>query len=237
MTTTCLRMRSASTRVAFSVAGLLLPILRRGGRDAADRGSLVSAAEALAEVLDLVPELAGPARTVAELPGGLTNANYKVTTGAGAFVVRCWADDTGLLAIDRDNEYENSVRAAEVGVGAPVIAYLPEHNTMVVGFIEGTTMSAATLRARRPSSARSPRPAGACTDARPSATTSTCSRPSRAISRSSRPVASACPSATWSSRRTPRPSATPSARARRRPCRATTTCWPRTSSSRPTDSG
>src|SRR5436190_1015566 len=66
---------------------------------------------------------------------------------AGCFVVRCWADDTGLLAIDRDNEYENSVRAAEVGVGAPVIAYLPEHNTMVVGFIEGTTMNAATLRA------------------------------------------------------------------------------------------
>ena len=107
----------------------------------------MSAAEALAEVFDLVPELAGPERTVAELPGGLTNANYKVTTGAGCFVVRCWADDTGLLAIDRDNEYENSVRAAEVGVGAPVIAYLPEHNTMVVGFIEGTTMSAATLRA------------------------------------------------------------------------------------------
>src|SRR5215208_5455050 len=99
ITTTCLRMRSPSTRVAFSVAGLLLPILRRGGRDAADRGSLVSAAEALAEVFDLVPELAGPGRTVVGLPGGLTNANYKVTTGAGCFVVRCWTDDTGLLAI------------------------------------------------------------------------------------------------------------------------------------------
>src|SRR6187397_225642 len=59
MTTTCLRMRGASRRVAFGVAALLLP------------NWLVSAADALAEVFDLVPELAGPERTVAELPGGL----------------------------------------------------------------------------------------------------------------------------------------------------------------------
>jgi thiamine kinase-like enzyme len=61
-------------------------------------------------------------------------------------VVRCWDDDTGLLAIDRDNEYENSVRAAEAGVGAPVVAYLPEENTMVFEFIEGTTMTAQHLQ-------------------------------------------------------------------------------------------
>ncbi len=106
----------------------------------------MSLATPLEEVLALVSELATGRRSVAELPGGLTNANYKVTTDAGAYVVRRWDNDTGLLAIDRDNEYENSVRAAEVGVGAPVVAYLPEHNTMVVGFIEGTTMSAERLR-------------------------------------------------------------------------------------------
>ena len=36
----------------------------------------------LDEVLELVPELAGP-RTVSELPGGLTNANHKVVTDGG----------------------------------------------------------------------------------------------------------------------------------------------------------
>ncbi|HVC85136.1 MAG TPA: choline/ethanolamine kinase family protein [Solirubrobacteraceae bacterium] len=102
---------------------------------------------ALEQVLDEVAELADPGRTVSDLPGGLTNANYKVVAGAGAYVVRRWSDDTGLLAIDRDNEYENSVRAAEVGVGAGVVAYLPEDNTMVLEWLEGTTLSAAELRA------------------------------------------------------------------------------------------
>jgi thiamine kinase-like enzyme len=102
---------------------------------------------ALEQVLDEVAELADPGRTVSDLPGGLTNANYKVVTGAGAYVVRRWSDDTGLLAIDRDNEYENSVRAAEVGVGAGVVAYLPEDNTMVMEWLEGATLSAAELRA------------------------------------------------------------------------------------------
>jgi thiamine kinase-like enzyme len=101
---------------------------------------------ALEQVLDEVAELADPGRSVSDLPGGLTNANYKVVTGAGAYVVRRWSDDTGLLAIDRDNEYENSVRAAEVGVGAGVVAYLPEHNTMVMEWLEGSTLSAAELR-------------------------------------------------------------------------------------------
>jgi thiamine kinase-like enzyme len=101
----------------------------------------------LEEVLDMVAELAAPGRTVTPLPGGLTNSNHKVVTGGCSYVVRRWSDDTGLLAIDRDNEYENSVCAAEVGVGARVVAYLPEHNTMVMEWIEGRTLSAAELRA------------------------------------------------------------------------------------------
>jgi thiamine kinase-like enzyme len=100
----------------------------------------------LDEVLELVPELAGRRREVSELPGGLTNANHKVVTDEGAYVVRRWSDEGALLAIDRDNEYENSVKAAAAGVGAPVTAYLPEHNTMVIGFVEGTTLSAEALR-------------------------------------------------------------------------------------------
>jgi thiamine kinase-like enzyme len=99
----------------------------------------------LDEVLELIPQVAGH-HTVAELPGGLTNANYKVVTDSSAYVVRRWSDDTGLLAIDRDNEHHNSVCAAETGVGAPVIAYLPEHNTMAFEFIEGRTMSPDDLR-------------------------------------------------------------------------------------------
>ncbi len=42
----------------------------------------------LEAVFDRVPALARTPRTVTELPGGLTNRNYKVTTPDGAFVAR-----------------------------------------------------------------------------------------------------------------------------------------------------
>jgi len=100
----------------------------------------------LEQVMDQVAELRGGERSVSPLPGGLTNANYKVQTAAGRFVVRRWSDDSGLLAIDRDNEYENSVRAAEVGVGADVVAYLPEQNTMVMRWLDGETLNPERLR-------------------------------------------------------------------------------------------
>ena len=100
----------------------------------------------LEQVMDQVAELRGPERAVSPLPGGLTNSNYQVVTAHGRYVVRRWSDDSGLLAIDRDNEYENSVRAAEAGVGAGVVAYLPEHNTMVIEWLDGETLSAEELR-------------------------------------------------------------------------------------------
>jgi thiamine kinase-like enzyme len=101
----------------------------------------------LDEVLEEVPALAGRPRTVEPLAGGLTNTNYKVLADGTAYVVRRWSEDTSLLAIDRANEHHNSVAAAAAGVGAEVLAYLPHHNTMVVEWIEGRTMSAEDLRA------------------------------------------------------------------------------------------
>ena len=52
-----------------------------------------------------------------ELPGGLTNRNYKVTTPDGAFVARISSGGSELLTIDRDCEYRNSVTAAAAGAG------------------------------------------------------------------------------------------------------------------------
>ena len=99
----------------------------------------------LERVLAKVPELSGAA-DVAELPGGLTNTNYKVSTASGDYVVRVSAKDAGLLAIDRENEYLNTVAAADAGVGAPVTAYLPDENVLVLEFIVGQTQSPEDLR-------------------------------------------------------------------------------------------
>jgi thiamine kinase-like enzyme len=94
-----------------------------------------------------VPSLAAEPRSVTELPGGLTNRNYKVTTPDGTFVARVCSDGGALLAIDRDHEYRNSVTAAAAGVGAPVIEYLPDRGVLVLGYIEGRTFTNADVAA------------------------------------------------------------------------------------------
>ena len=99
----------------------------------------------LEEVLVAVPEL-HDAQSVDSLTGGLTNTNYKVTSPAGTFVVRISGKDTSLLAIDRENEVHNTIAAAETGVGAPFVAALPEHDALVLGFLDGEVMDAEKLR-------------------------------------------------------------------------------------------
>ena len=99
----------------------------------------------LDELLDRATSLAGRPRTVQELPGGLTNRNYKVTTPDGAFVARVWSAGGDLLAIDRDDEYRNSVIAAAAGAGAPVTEYRPEDCLLVIGYIEGRTLTNADV--------------------------------------------------------------------------------------------
>jgi thiamine kinase-like enzyme len=100
----------------------------------------------LADALDRVPGLAGAPRTVTELPGGLTNRNYKVSTPEGTFVVRVWSGGGDFLAINRDHEYRNSVAAAQAGVGAPVMAYRPEDRMLVLGYIDGRTFGNEDVR-------------------------------------------------------------------------------------------
>jgi thiamine kinase-like enzyme len=96
-------------------------------------------------LLRRVPSLAGQPRQVTELPGGLTNRNFKVTTPAGSFVARLFADGGELLAIDREHEYRNSVIAAAAGVGAPVIEYRPDDRLLVLGYLDGKTLTNADV--------------------------------------------------------------------------------------------
>jgi thiamine kinase-like enzyme len=92
-----------------------------------------------ADLIARVPSLSGTPRLISELPGGLTNRNYKVTTPDGTFVARIWSPGSELLAINREHEYRNTVIAASAGVGAPVIEHLPELGVLVLGYIDGRT--------------------------------------------------------------------------------------------------
>lgn len=84
---------------------------------------------------------------VEPLAGGLTNRNYAVTVDGVRSFVRLPGADTGLLAVDRRNELANTRAAASTGVGAPVLDALPEHGVIVLGWIDGTTMSNELLAA------------------------------------------------------------------------------------------
>ncbi len=81
------------------------------------------------------------------LSGGLTNSNFRVVVDGTPYFVRVPGANTELLAIDRDNEYYNASAAAEGGVGPKVLYYLPEFQVMVLEFLQGTTMSNASLNA------------------------------------------------------------------------------------------
>jgi thiamine kinase-like enzyme len=96
-------------------------------------------------LFDQTDSLSRRPRSVQELPGGLTNRNYKVTTPDGAFVARLSSSGSELLAIDRDCEYRNSVIAADAGAGAPVVEYRPQDHMLVVRYIEGRTFGPADV--------------------------------------------------------------------------------------------
>ena len=94
--------------------------------------------------LDRLAVLAGRSWRVAELPGGLTNHNVRVTTtddGAGLdIVVRCSQSDAGLLGIDRDAESVNTASSAEAGVGPRVVEYRPDLGMLAIEFLPGAAL-------------------------------------------------------------------------------------------------
>lgn len=98
----------------------------------------------LERICEQVPELAsGAERRHSVIQGGMTNRNHRVSTAAGDYVVRVSVRETGELGIDRDNEHHNSVLAAQTGVGAPVIARVEDPEALVVGFVDGVTLTPA----------------------------------------------------------------------------------------------
>jgi thiamine kinase-like enzyme len=103
----------------------------------------------------------GGVTSVEPLGGGITNHNFKVLVGGEDLVLRIGGNDTTLLGIDRKVELEASVRAAELGIGPDVVAFLEPEGYLVTRFVEGktgavTTPEAAALLRRLHSAAEIP---------------------------------------------------------------------------------
>lgn len=96
----------------------------------------------LQTILAEVPGWDGPPDEVGPLEGGITNLNYLVRRGENRFVLRVGGMNTDLLGIERNREYAISRIAADLGIGAEVYAFLPDHGAMVTHFVEGDAISA-----------------------------------------------------------------------------------------------
>lgn len=106
------------------------------------------------ELLNRVP-LLRDRDSVIELSGGITNRNLLINGNTGRYVARISSNSSALLSIDRESEYQNSKLAAEVGIGAPVLDYLPGQGLLVIGFLEGCTFSADDVAENLPRIAKS----------------------------------------------------------------------------------
>jgi thiamine kinase-like enzyme len=104
----------------------------------------MTAEHGLAAAIATVPELRGAQRF--ERLGGITNVNFKVESPRGTFVVRVDAPDGDVLEIDRTSELANCEAASSAGVGASVVARLPEERVLVTRFLKGRALTPEDLR-------------------------------------------------------------------------------------------
>lgn len=88
---------------------------------------------------------------VEPLGGGITNRNAVVSVRSLAprrFVARVPGERTELLGIDRANEVEAAVRAAEIGIGPPVLGVLDGYGTLVTELVPGGHLDSDAFVAR-----------------------------------------------------------------------------------------
>ncbi|HEY8847156.1 MAG TPA: phosphotransferase [Candidatus Limnocylindrales bacterium] len=100
------------------------------------------------EVIAAIPDWRGHDVVAEAIPAGLTNRNFRVTVDEIPTFVRIPGADTGLLAVDRDNEIHNTQAAAAAGAGPAVPHHLPQWDAFVLEWIDGRTMSVQPRSAR-----------------------------------------------------------------------------------------
>jgi thiamine kinase-like enzyme len=83
---------------------------------------------------------------IAELGGGITNRNFRVTVDDAAYVLRVGGKDTELLGIDRAVEHGASLVAAELGIGPDVVAFVEPEGWLVTRFLEGRPIPPEAMR-------------------------------------------------------------------------------------------
>jgi thiamine kinase-like enzyme len=107
-------------------------------------------------LLDQVP-LVKNRTSVTELSGGLTNRNLAIESDGTKYVARISSNSSDLLNINREDEYKNTILAADVGIGATVHDYLPGQGLLLISYINGKTFGAQDIANNLPRVAKSVR--------------------------------------------------------------------------------
>ena len=100
--------------------------------------------EHIERILRQIPGKDNTGAKVLPLVGGITNQNYRVDIANESFVLRIGGKGTHLLGIHRGREHTCTAIAAQLGVGAEVIHFLPDEDALVTRFIVGEAISPAT---------------------------------------------------------------------------------------------
>jgi thiamine kinase-like enzyme len=88
----------------------------------------------------------GAAVALEELPGGITNVNYKASTPEGVYVIRLFGRDAELLAIDRAVERAATSMAAGLGIGPELVVSVPQEGYLVTRFLPGQQVAPEHMR-------------------------------------------------------------------------------------------
>ena len=112
------------------------------------------------DVIELLPQWQGREIELTLLKGGLSHLTYRADVDGESHVIRILRRDISdvLLGVSSDLEIENTIIAAETGVGSGVIASFPELPALVLEHIDGATLHLEDVR----SPANIPRIGRAC---------------------------------------------------------------------------
>ncbi|MDJ0842553.1 MAG: choline/ethanolamine kinase family protein [Acidobacteriota bacterium] len=88
------------------------------------------------EIIAKIPMFTGKSWQLESLPGGLTNWNYRVTSGEESYVLRIGGPNVSLLGIDRKREISALTAAANAGIAPEVFWSDTASGILVSRFLE-----------------------------------------------------------------------------------------------------
>jgi thiamine kinase-like enzyme len=83
---------------------------------------------------------------ISPLEGGITNRNYRVDVGGESFHLRLAGENTDMLGINREHEFQAGRMAGELGIAPEVVYFIRPEGYLVTRFISGRPIPPEELR-------------------------------------------------------------------------------------------